>query len=80
MVRRIEFSFPGREMCSNAGPGWTGETRQGTHGGTNASIFTQPELSQADIVRQGKFQLEVLPEVGHYLHEVSAFVTIAHLG
>jgi len=80
MVRRIEFSLPGRKMCSNAGPGRPGETRQGTHGGTNVSIFSQPQLSQADIVRQGKFQLEVLPEVGHYLHEVSAFVTIAHLG
>jgi hypothetical protein len=23
-----------------------------------------------DDIRQGKFQLEVLPDVGHYLHEV----------
>jgi protein phosphatase methylesterase 1 len=26
--------------------------------------------------RQGKFQLEVLPDVGHYLHEVSVVDTV----
>lgn len=55
--------------------------RQGVDGGTDVSISGVSFYTAcSDLLffpgRQGKFQLEVLPDVGHYLHEVRRFIMV----
>lgn len=60
-------------MRANARPGRTGAPGQRAYGWSDVSIPALDHSNKSLINRrQGKFQLEVLPDVGHYLHEVSS--------
>lgn len=71
MVCRIELSILECQMCEIARSRRSRETRQGLDGWADVSFYII--VAPADVFRQGKFQLEVMQEVGHYLHEVSSY-------